>query len=159
MGPCHARAVARATTGLARPSNHEGESDDRHQDPHRLRGVTPAALALVGTTGLTVAHAYPPAGFECPDGDNVMTGTPSDDVLEGTSANDVIDGRGGNDSLLGGAGTDRLFGGTERDVLYAETGDDYLGGGLGDDWGHGGPGRDDPTDHEGTDTYLRVEST
>jgi Ca2+-binding RTX toxin-like protein len=97
----------------------------------------------------------------CPEGSNVIEGTPGDDILDGTNGPDCILGHGGNDILrggnesdvlLGGEGDDQLEGGNGDDRLEGEGGNDVLSGDGGADLLGGGDGNDVISGGNGDDT-------
>lgn len=103
---------------------------------------------------------------DCPEGTNVIEGTPGDDYLVGTKGQDCILGYGGNDSIVGGAGDDFIVGGggsdlidgqNGKDHLFGESGDDVLMGGNASDVLEGGGGDDHLMGDNGPDTLIGGE--
>jgi Ca2+-binding RTX toxin-like protein len=117
----------------------------------------------------------------CPEGTNVIVGTPGNDTINGTAGpdcilglggqdtinglggddfisggdgNDIISGGSGNDTIQGGAGQDQIDGGIGDDKLDGDEGDDTVSGGSGNDTIHGGDGQDHLFGNDGADSLF-----
>jgi len=131
------------------------------------------------TQEVTAELANDPTG--CPEGTNIIVGTPNNDTLTGTAGadcilglggqdtinglggddfiaggdgNDVISGGSGNDTVQGGSGQDRLDGGIGNDTLDGDDGDDQVTGAAGNDTCHGGDGQDRLFGNDGSDSLF-----
>lgn len=133
----------------------------------------------IATQEVTAELANDPTG--CPEGTNVIVGTPNNDTINGTAGadcilglggqdtinglggddfiaggdgNDIISGGSGNDTVQGGSGQDRLDGGIGNDTLDGDDGDDQVTGGAGNDTCHGGDGQDRLFGNDGADSLF-----
>jgi hypothetical protein len=88
----------------------------------------------------------------CPEGTNVMVGTPGVDTLNGTSGSDCIIGLAGDDHLDGKGGDDFISAGDGNDTVSDLAGHNLVLGGKGNDILSTGNGNDVVLGNDGVDT-------